>query len=296
MKTLLIYNPISGRTARTSRLLPLLRAFAGGSRGAATVAITEGPGHATALAREAVAKGAEQVVAVGGDGTLNETAQSLVQTSAALGLVPCGSGNGLARHLRLPRSPETCLQLIAQGKTRVATIDTGVADGKPFFNAMGFGLDAEVSRRFNGLRRRGLPAYARTVWEAFRSYRPETCVISNGTRKASVDLLLLAVANSDQYGNNAYIAPRASVSDGQLDLVSVPPVPWLQAPFLVSRLFRGNIDRARGVQHWQGAHFRIQRSAPGLIHTDGETHAAGATFEVSVLPASLRVLLPHSPS
>lgn len=296
MKTLLIYNPISGRTSRTSRLLPLLREFESGSSGNTTVAITEGPGHATALARDAVAAGTEQVVAVGGDGTLNETAQSLVRTPAALGLVPCGSGNGLARHLRLPASPVQCLELIVRGRTRVASIDTGMADGKPFFNAMGLGLDAEVSRRFNGLRQRGLPAYVRTVWDAFCAYRPERCQISNGTRTATVDLMLLAVANSDQYGNNAYIAPRASVNDGELDLVSIPPVPWIQAPLLISRLFSGSIDRTIGVHHWRGAHFRITRSAPGLIHTDGETHSAGASFEVFVLPSSLRVLLPPAPS
>ncbi|HZZ58789.1 MAG TPA: diacylglycerol kinase family protein [Opitutaceae bacterium] len=292
MRTLLIYNPTSGRAARTARLLPLLRAYAAGSSGAAAVAITEGPGHATVLARDAVAAGAERVVAVGGDGTLNETAQSLVGTPAALGLVPCGSGNGLARHLRLPAAPEKCLRLIAHGHPRVASIDTGIADGRPFFNAMGFGLDAEVSRRFNRLRRRGLPAYARTVWDAFRTQRPERCTISNGTRRATLDLLLLAVANSDQYGNNAYIAPRASVADGELDLVSVPPVPWMQVPLLIARLFSGSIDRTGGVEHWRGSHFRIERPAPGLIHTDGETHAAAATFEVSVLPSSLRVLLP----
>ncbi|HEY3756538.1 MAG TPA: diacylglycerol kinase family protein [Opitutaceae bacterium] len=295
MKTLLIYNPISGRTKRTSRLLPLLRDFAAASRGLTTVAITEGPGHATALAREAVAGGTERVVAVGGDGTLNETAQSLVRTPAALGLVPCGSGNGLARHLGLPKSPVSCLELIARGRTRVATIDTGVADGKPFFNAMGFGLDAEVSRRFNSLRRRGLPAYAKTVWDAYRSYRPERCIVSNGTRSATIELLLLAVANSDQYGNNAYIAPRASVHDGQLNLVSVPPVSWFKAPLVISRLFLGNIDRTRGVEHWLGGHFRIERSADGLIHTDGETHPAGRVFDVTVIPSSLRILLPASP-
>ena len=133
--------------------------------------------------------GFDRVIAVGGDGTMNEVAQALVGTSTALGLVPCGSGNGLALHLGVPTSPLLALQLIAGGETRTAALDTGVANGFPFFNAMGLGLDADVSQRFNRLLRRGLPAYAKTAWTALREIRRERCAITSGPQREELERL-----------------------------------------------------------------------------------------------------------
>jgi YegS/Rv2252/BmrU family lipid kinase len=292
MKTRFIFNPVSGRHARNARLLPLLRDFIGARALDADLVATEGPGHATALAREAVAAGCTRVVAVGGDGTMNEVAQALLHTPAALALVPCGSGNGLALHLGLPLAPLAALELVATVGGRVVAVDTGSVNGRPFFNAMGLGLDAEVSRRFNHLTTRGLPAYARTAFAAFAERRTERCHITAGTRRESVDALLIAVANSDQYGNRAYIAPGARVDDGQLDLVAVGPVGLFGAAALGARLFLGNIDHSSGVRRFRGPRFTIERPAAGLVHTDGETHATSATVEVRVHPRSLRIVVP----
>ena len=292
MKTCFIFNPHSGRQRRNARLLPLLREFIAGQRLEAEILTTEAPGHATILARRAVAAGCARVVAVGGDGTMNEVAQALVRTPAALALVPCGSGNGLARHLGLPTSPPEALALLARGDAGIAIVDTGTAAGLPFFNAMGLGLDAEVSRRFNQLETRGLPAYARTALAAFRAQAPEACTISDGSRQESREILLITVANSEQYGNGARIAPGARVDDGLLDLVAVGPVGMAGAAILALRLFTGRIDGSAGVRRWRGSRFLITRSAPGLIHTDGEPHPAAAAFEVAVLPRSLRVVVP----
>lgn len=256
--------------------------------------MTEAPGHATELARAAAQAGCEQVVAVGGDGTMNEVAQALLHTPAALALVPCGSGNGLALHLGLPLSPLDALTLIAGAGARVATLDTGVADGWPFFNAMGLGLDADVSHRFNGLVQRGLPGYVRTAWAAVRNLRPERVGITGSEFREEVDVLLVAVANSDQYGNNARIAPGACVDDGLLDLVAVAPVGLGGAALLAMRLFAGTIDQSAHVRHRRGPRFTIERAAPGLIHTDGETHLAGVRVDVAVRPRSLRVLVPQA--
>jgi YegS/Rv2252/BmrU family lipid kinase len=293
MKVRFVFNPNSGRNRRRPELARDIRDFIAKRSLDADFATTDGPGHATELAREAVLLGCDLVVAVGGDGTVNEVAQALLRTPTALALVPCGSGNGLARHLHFPRSALASLELIAGSGGKFTSLDTGTANGLPFVNAMGLGLDAEVSRRFNGLTARGLPAYARTALAAMRELRRETIAIAWGGQREFVEVLLLAVANSDQYGNNARIAPGACADDGLLDLVAVAPVGLAGAAQLAARLFLGNIDRSAKVRRWRGTRFSIERTAPGVIHTDGETHATAATIDVAIQPRSLRVLVPR---
>jgi YegS/Rv2252/BmrU family lipid kinase len=292
MKLKLIFNPRSGRQGRNAGILPMLRDYLGRAGTGADLAITEGPGHATELAREAVAAGFDRVVAVGGDGTLNEVAQALIHAPAVLGLVPCGSGNGLALHLGLPKRPAEALALAVASPARVAELDTGTVNGLLFVNAMGVGLDADVARRFNGLTRRGLPAYARTALAAFFSRKTERCRIIAGHRQEDLDAMLVSVANSDQYGNHAKIAPHARVDDGVLDLVAVKPVGLFGAGVIGVRLFLGNLDQSRRVLRLSGPRFRILRDAAGVVHTDGETHMAAAEIEVAVLPRSLRMVVP----
>jgi YegS/Rv2252/BmrU family lipid kinase len=292
MKTCFIYNPRSGGNQRDPGLLDGVRAFIREHQLDATVACTEAPGHATELAREAVAAGHTRVVAIGGDGTLNEVAQALINTPAVLALVPRGSGNGLALHLRLPLRPRRALGLLVDPRAPVRAIDTGTANGHAFFNVMGFGFDADISERFNKLTRRGLPAYVRTGWRAWRDLRPATVTLRLGEHTERLETLVVTVANSDQYGNHARIAPGARVDDGRLDLTVIGPVNFFQALPLAGRLFAGNLARNPHVRTWQGERFHFHRESPGLIHTDGETHATGADVEVRVVPASLRVLVP----
>jgi YegS/Rv2252/BmrU family lipid kinase len=292
MKTLFIFNPCSGRNRLRPWLAGAIRDFIAAHALDATFAVTEGRGHATELARAAVAAGCTVVAAVGGDGTMNEVAQGVVDTPAALALVPCGSGNGLALHLGLPRSPLEALRLVAGDRSRIAAVDTGVVEGRPFFNAMGFGLDADVSQRFNRLERRGLPAYAREAIAALRELKPQRCTVRSGDRVHALDAILVAVANSDQYGNNARIAPGARVDDGQLDLIAVRPLGFFGAAALASRLFLGGFDRSAHVLRLGGSRFTIERPVAGLVHTDGETHTAPARIQVEVRPQSLRLVVP----
>ena len=292
MKTRFIFNPHSGRNRRNPWLVPAIRAFIAEHRLDADLVSTAAPGHATQLAREAVAGGCARIVAVGGDGTMNEVAQTLIGSPAALALVPCGSGNGLALHLGIPTAPRRALALLSDPRSRIAAIDTGIADGHPFCNVMGLGFDAEISHRFNRLARRGLPAYALTGYAAFRGHRAEHCVIHGAGRSEELPVFVITVANSDQYGNHALIAPGARVDDGLLDLVAVRPVGFLGALPLVARLFLGRLSDSAGVLRLCDRHFIIERPAPGFIHTDGETHPTGTRVEVTVRPLSLRVLVP----
>ena len=230
------------------------------------------------------------IVAVGGDGTMNEVAQALIGTSAALGLIPCGSGNGLGRYLGIVGRGRDAFDVLRDGQPRL--IDSGIADGHPFFNVMGLGFDADISARFARLPRRGFPAYVKTTLNAWRTFVPVKVTVRSAESTLAADALMVAVANSNQYGNDCYIAPGAQVDDGRLDLTVVKPVSFWQALPLARRLFAGNLDGCPHVHRVQSARFTIERTAPGLIHTDGEPHEAGATVEVSVQSRSLRILAP----
>ncbi|MBS0630587.1 MAG: YegS/Rv2252/BmrU family lipid kinase [Verrucomicrobia bacterium] len=292
MKIRFIFNPRSGRNARRPSLAPSIQAYIRERNLDATLVTTARPHHATELARAAVAEGCDRVVAVGGDGTMNEVAQALLHSPAALGLIPCGSGNGLALHLGIPLAAPRALALATDPHARAAAIDTGTVNGLPFFNAMGLGFDADISERFNHLTRRGLPAYVRTGIRAWIGRRTETVIVRGGGHSAALDILLVAVANSDQYGNNARIAPGARVDDGLLDLVAVRPVSMINVLPLVARLFAGQFHTSPRVMRLRDTAFTIERPAAGLVHTDGETHATGATLSIRVLPRSLRLLVP----
>jgi diacylglycerol kinase (ATP) len=274
-------------------VIPAIRAFIDRQHLDAELLSTTRPGEATDLARAAVAGGCRRVVAVGGDGTMNEIARALVGTPVALALVPCGSGNGLARHLGVPLRPEGALALLTDPSARTISIDSGTANGHPFFNVMGAGFDAEISRAFNQLDRRGLTGYLRTGAAVYARYRGETVAITDGDgRRVEMKAYVVVVANSDQYGNRARIAPGARVDDGLLDLVVVPPPGVVGALAMVARLFLGGFDRSSRVCRMRGARLVIERPAPGLIHTDGEHHETDAKVDITVLPGSLRFLVP----
>ncbi|MEO6245686.1 MAG: diacylglycerol kinase family lipid kinase, partial [Opitutaceae bacterium] len=165
-------------------------------------------------------------------------------------------------------------------------------DGHPFFTAAGLGFEAEIAHRFNRLERRGFLRYLTTGAAVWREWQPQTFHVSHAGRRESFHAFTLAVANADQYGNNARIAPEAKIDDGQLDLCAVPPVTLLSGLPLALRLFHGTIGRGRGVNARRSDHFVIEREKPGWLHTDGEIHAAGTRVEFSVKPASLRILAP----
>lgn len=287
-----IYNPIAGHARRRVGLEAALRGRLQAGGFAAALRTTRYPGHATELAREAAERGCDTVVAIGGDGTINEVAQALIGSDVALAIVPCGSGNGLAAHLGVPTRLDQALGLVTTGRGRRCRIDTGRVNGTPFLNVMGFGLDAEVAHRFNQLAQRGLPTYVRAAVGAFLRRRNERVVVRWEEGCEELTGVLFSIANSDQYGNAARIAPGARVDDGRLDLVAVTPVGWIGAAALGVRLMTGTIDRSPHVRRWPFRHLVVERARPGLIHTDGETREAPAQLDITVAPGSLWVVVP----
>ena len=289
MKFRFIFNPRSGHNARDPRLLQQTRDFIASHRLDATLVATERPQQATELARRAAQEGCDVVVAIGGDGTMNEVGKGLLGSPAILGLIPCGSGNGLGRHLGIVGRGRDAFHTLLHGQPRV--IDSGTANDHPFFNVMGLGFDAEISDRFAQLPRRGFNAYVRTT---LRDFKPVAMQGRTADTTLGLTALIVSVANSDQYGNNCYIAPGASVTDGLLDFTAIKPVNLWQALPLARRLFAGSIGDSPHVTRLRAAQFTFERTTSGLIHTDGEPHQTEAIVEVAVQPCSLKVLVPAS--
>lgn len=245
-----------------------------------------------AIVDRAEAEGFDVVFAVGGDGTVHETARRLIGRKLALGIFPIGSGNGFARHIGLPVDPATTLESCRGG--RIVTIDTAEVNGNPFLGVMGIGFDAEVSDRFASSAVRGLQTYVREGLRAFAEYHAQeyevTCAGETRREKAFV----IAIANASQYGNNARIAPLASLQDGLLDVVIVHDISVLSAPLLLARLFQGTLHQAGTVRMIQCTDVHIRRPGAGSAHLDGEPFALPEEIHARIVPRSLRLLVPDS--
>ncbi|MEI6106832.1 MAG: diacylglycerol kinase family protein [Opitutae bacterium] len=290
MKVRFIFNPYSGSNRKNPYLRGRALEFIARHKLDGTLVDTERPRHATALAQEAVAAGCDLVVAIGGDGTMNEVATGLIGTNACFGLIPCGSGNGLGRHLGISRPGHGAFQTLLTGRPRA--IDTGTVNGFAFFNAMGLGFEADIAVRFSRLTRRGLTGYFRVGLPSFFSHQPELLTVRHPGGTVQLSAFTLAVMNSDQYGNDARVAPGARMDDGQFDLVSVPQVGFLGACGLLYRLGTDSFDQVKAVTRLPGAEFVIERKKPGWIHTDGEPRATTARLEIALQPQSLRIMVP----
>ncbi len=290
MKVRFIYNPFSGHNRRNPHLQQRAVAFIAEHKLDGIVVATQRPGHATELAAQAVAEGCSLVVAIGGDGTMNEVAAALVGTPAVFGLIPCGSGNGLGRHLGIHQAGHGAFRTLLEG--RPMPIDTGLVNGFPFFNAMGLGFEADIAVRFSRLSNRGLAGYFRAGVPAFFSHQTEQLVVHHGDTTAHLTAYTLAVMNSDQYGNDARVAPGARMDDGRFELICVPRVGFFGACHMLYRLGTDTFDQVEAVTRISGATFVIERGNPGWIHTDGEPRATAARLEISLKPHSLRIMVP----
>ena len=282
-----IINPISG-TQSKHEIPDLIDRMMDKERFECKVCITEYAGHAAELAKACAAQGDDIVVAVGGDGTVNEVARSLVHSKTALGIIPCGSGNGLARHLCIPMDIRKALDIINQAQ--IVDFDYGVINDLPFFCTCGMGFDAFISLKFAEAGKRGPITYVENVLKEGLKYKPETYEIidDNGTTKYKA--FLIACANASQYGNNAYIAPGATMKDGKMDVIIMEPFDALEAPQIAADLFMKTLGNNSKIKTFRTRNLTIHRQSPGAIHYDGDPIMTNSDIEVHIEHLGIRIV------
>ena len=287
-KLLFIANPISG-THDKQPIIDALPRYLDSERYDYTVSWTDHRGHAAELAQEASEASFDVCVAIGGDGTVNEVARSLRHSATALAIIPMGSGNGLARHLQIPMDPEKALRIVAD--CHIEDLDYGLINDRPFFCTCGMGFDAFISEKFAGSGKRGLMTYIENTLKGGLSYQPETYELVIDGQTEVHKAFLIACGNASQYGNNFYIAPQASMSDGLLDVTIIEPLGVLEAPQLVMQMLNKTLDTNSHVQTFRCQSLHVHRAQSGVIHYDGEPAEAGEDIDIRLIPKGLRVVI-----
>ena len=250
---------------------------------------TEYAGHAAKIASECAEEGIDIVAAVGGDGTVNEVARSLIHTKSALAIVPCGSGNGLARHLCLPIDMSKSLEII--NKAQIEAFDYGLINDLPFFCTCGMGFDAFISLKFAEAGKRGPIPYVENVVKEGLKYKPETYLVSDGTGTHRHKAFLIACANASQYGNNAYIAPGATMKDGEMDVIIMEPFDVLDAPSIAMDLFSKTLTQNSKIKTFRTKELHIHRSEPGAIHYDGDPIMTGMDIDIKMEHLGINIVV-----
>lgn len=284
---LLLINPISG-TRNKNDICKLAQTRLDEAGIELSIVHTAHKGHGAELAREAAAGGTDIVMVAGGDGTVNEVASALMHTDTSLGIIPCGSGNGLARTLGISMDFDKAIDTIAH--FRPYSIDCGVADGKPFFCTFGVGFDAAVTEKFSSGKRRGKMQYVRSALLEYLNFSPDHYALEIDGEIYTEEAFLIAVCNASQYGNNAYIAPRASLSDGLLDVTVIRNGSALDQAIVGIDLLSGNIDKNKKIDTFKAHDVKIIRLKEGPAQIDGEPLSMGRKINIHCEDACLKVL------
>ncbi|HEY5325726.1 MAG TPA: diacylglycerol kinase family protein, partial [Mucilaginibacter sp.] len=247
--------------------------------------------HARQIAKEAVNKFG-LIVAVGGDGTINEVASAIVGTDTVLGIIPYGSGNGLSRFLGISMDVEKALKNLGTGPVEV--IDSAKLNGQPFFNMAGMGFDAHISEVFANGKKRGFLTYIKSSFEEVYKYKPQLYHLEIDGKVYEREAFMVSFANSSQYGNNAHISPKASVQDGLLDVCVIKQFPLWRFVEMGIRMITKTTDNTKYVEIVRGKIIKVKRNSPGPVHLDGEPHIAGTETLIEVVPHSLKVIVGDS--
>lgn len=287
-KIIFIVNPVSG-TSRKTGIPHLIEQRLDKEYYDCSIAFTQYQGQASEIACKAKTEGIDYVVAVGGDGTVNEVARAIIQSETTLGIIPCGSGNGLARHLMLPLDVEKAIDIINRHK--VHTLDYGLINGYPFFCTCGMGFDAFISMKFAEAGKRGPVTYIENVLREGLKYQPETYIIESENGTTVHRAFLVSCANASQYGNNAYIAPQASMSDGLLDVIIMEPFDVIDAPQIGIEMFNKTLDKNTKIKTFRTRHIHIRREHEGAIHYDGDPVMTGAEVDVRVINRGINIIV-----
>ena len=286
---LALINPISG-TANKDYLPETIRQIVDSSLFDLSIRFTQRPNHAYQLAKEAAGNGYYGVIAVGGDGTVNETASALCDTDTALGIVPNGSGNGLARHLDIPMDINEALEII--NSRNIGQYDYCTANNHPFFCTCGVGFDAQVSAKFAKNGKRGPLSYVKSAVSEYLKYRPQSYRITSSEGTIAEKAFIIACGNASQYGNNAYIAPNADMQDGLIDVTVILPITPLDTAMLGILLFSRHIDQDTNIISFRTPSLTIERDKSGIMHLDGETMMMPEKIEIRCHHLGLKVFTP----
>ncbi len=287
-----IVNPIAGGKKNKRQLIERLTNLLSREGRNISVRYTEKRGDATQLSQAAVAENADLVVVVGGDGTINEAGSALVKTDVPMAIVPQGSGNGLARTLRIPSDVAAATGLINEGV--ISAIDVGKANDRYFFMLMGIGFDAAIGEEFNAHSARGPLPYFYLGAKKFFSYRPSKVKMSFQDNVIDLAPFLITIANAQQFGNNALIAPHAILNDGLLDVCIVHHLSFFDLFSMAPKLFSGRVREFSGIEFHKTETVCLERERANVINLDGEAVPESAVVNISVLPRSLKIVTPQS--
>ncbi len=286
---LFILNLKSGRASQID-VQALLNRHLDKTKFSADLVYTEYAGHATELAQQATHQNYPVVGAIGGDGTVNEVARGLLNSTTSLAILPKGSGNGLARHLGIPLNLRYAVQILNQ--EHYTKIDTGSINGHPFFSTAGIGFDAFISSIFAQNTQRGLQTYVRLVLREFLKFKPQEAILKLNGEQINTKCFVVAFANAAQYGNNAYIAPHADIRDGLLDVCLIRELNFKKAIHLALGMLTKRIVAGSRAEYYTTTHIEVLSEHPFKFHADGEFVGEASRFEVTIDPLSLNVLVP----
>ena len=275
----LILNPNAGTNSsrKRARIMKEIESIPNSK-----VWLTERPNHATELTQKAMTSGASRIIAIGGDGTINEVAAALIHSSIPLGIIPQGSGNGLARHLGIPFKFKKALKVALSGQ--IITIDAGLWNNRPFFCTAGIGFDAYVAAHFAKRGKRGFINYVYSTFASLLQYKP---IEINENEK----IFSLTVANANQFGNNAYISPESDLQDGKLERIKIKPGSILSQAILGISLFRKNLHQLHLAEITSVKNLSIRTRIGLPYHLDGESlQLETDLIEIKILPGSLQVI------
>lgn len=283
---LFIINPISGGKKKDS-VPDLIRNNLDITLFEPEIVFTNRAYHGRKLARKAIGE-YQYIIAVGGDGTINEIASAVAGTDAVLGIIPFGSGNGLSRFLGIPMDTTEAIKNLNERK--VEAIDAAKFNRQWFFNMAGMGFDAHIAEVFSHDKNRGFWAYIKSSFREIMGYKGETYDLEIDGVMYDREAFMLSIANSSQYGNNAHVSPKASVQDGLLDVCIIKHFPLYKFIGLGIRMFNGTADKSKYVEIIRGKHILIKRKEDGPVHLDGEPQIMGQDVEINVMPAALRII------
>ena len=287
-----IINPISGNKEAQSakRKLPkLIMQTLDTNQWLPNIVYTEYAGHATELAYQFARMGFDAVVAIGGDGTVNEVARGLKDSNTALGIIPMGSGNGFARHLSIPMRPQKAIELINHSEP--ISVDYGLANGKLFMCTCGTGFDAVVADQFAASNKRGFMTYVQNTIKQVFTYQPQSYHIVGDGLDVTHKAFLITFANANQWGNDAKIAPKASIQDGQMDIMLMSSHALLASASLALRLFTGSIDDSYFMDTIRAKEVTLIREEKAPFHIDGDPVEMEKDIQIKIVSDGLKVLV-----